>query len=277
MRPMRLLTGLLFAAGRLSSRVSVVLNYAACGTMSLADVKDGIRQSWEGFHSREEDIATGLMDWERDLVARFVRPGEAVLIVGAGSGRDVIPLVERRCHVTGIEPAAVALGLARKVLRARQLPATLIEGFFEDVAVPGRFDVVMFSYYSYSYVPEARRRIAALRKAASCLTAGARVLISYPPLPGPHPLLIRVARATAAICRTDWRLEPGDHVTIQSSAFRGYTHAFADGEIEREAQAAGLDVVYHARYPDPVAALQMRADARSIAAGAGPSASSRRP
>jgi SAM-dependent methyltransferase len=238
---MRLLTGLLLGAARLSSRVSLVLTYAACGTVSLADLKDGIRQSWEGFHSREEDIATGLMDWERDLVARFVQPGDAVLVVGAGSGRDVIPLIERRCHVPGIEPAA----------------ATLIEGFFEDVAIPGRFDVVMFSYFSYSYVPEARRRIAALRKAASCLTAGGRILISYPPLAGPHPLLIRVARATAAICRTDWRLEPGDHVSIQSSALRGYAHAFADGEIEREARAAGLDVVYHARHPDPVAALQI--------------------
>src|SRR4029453_7212897 len=212
-----------------------------------------IRQSWEGFHSREEDIATGLMDWERDLVARFVQPGDAVLVVGAGSGRDVIPLIERRCHVTGIEPAAAALDRARQVLRARQLPATLIEGFFEDVAIPGRFDVVMFSYFSYSYVPEARRRIAALRKAASCLTAGGRILISYPPLAGPHPLLIRVARATAAICRTDWRLEPGDHVSIQSSALRGYAHAFADGEIEREARAAGLDVVHHAIHPDPCA------------------------
>lgn len=262
MRRMRLLTGLLFAAGRLSSRASLVLNYAGCGTMRFADVKDGIRQSWQGFHSRDEDIAIGLMDWERDLVERFVRPGEAVLIVGAGSGRDVIALVERGCHVTGVEPAAAALGLARKVLGARQLPATLIEGFFEDVEVPGRFDVVMFSYFSYSYMPEADRRIAALRKAASSLTAGGRILISYPPMPGPHPFLIRVARAAAAICRSDWRLEPGDYVTIQGSAFRGYVHAFADGEIEREAQAAGLDVVYHFRYPDPVAALQRRADER---------------
>ena len=261
MRPMRLLTGLLFAAGRFSSRVSLVLNYAASGTMSLADVKDGIRESWEGFHSRDEDIATGLMDWERDLVARFVRPGEAVLVVGAGSGRDVIALVERDCHVTGVEPAATALNLARDALRARQLTATLIEGFFEDVAVPGRFDVVLFSYFAYSYVPQASRRIAALRKAASCLTAGGRVLISYPPMPWPHPLLIRVARVAAAICRTDWRLEPGDYVTVQGSAFRGYVHAFAEGEIEREAEAAGLDVVHHVRYPDPVAVLQRRAGA----------------
>ena len=259
---MRLLTGSLLAAGRLSSRVSVVLTYAACGTISLADFRDGIRQSWEGFNSREEDIAIGLMDWERDLVARFVRPGEAVLVVGAGSGRDVIALIERGCHVTGIEPAAAALGLARKALCARQLSATLLEGFFEDVAIPGTFDVVMFSWHSYSYVPEARRRIAALRKAASCLTAGGRILISYPLRTGPPPLIIRVARATAAICRTDWRLEPGDHVRMQGGAFRGYTHAFADGEIEREAQAAGLDVVYHARQPDSVAALQIRADAR---------------
>jgi hypothetical protein len=66
---MRLLTGLLFAAGRLSARVSLVLNYAACGTMSLAEVKESIRQSWEGFHGRDEDIATGLMDWERNLAS----------------------------------------------------------------------------------------------------------------------------------------------------------------------------------------------------------------
>ena len=108
-------------------------------------------------------------------------------------------------------------------------------------------------------MPQASRRIAALRKAASCLTAGGRVLISYPPMPWPHPLLIRVARVAAAICRTDWRLEPGDYVTVQGSAFRGYVHAFAEGEIEREAEAAGLDVVHHVRYPDPVAVLQRRA------------------
>ena len=255
---MRLLTRLLVAAGRFSGRVSLVLNYAACGTMRLADVKDGIRESWEGFHGRDEDIATGLMAWERDLVSRFIPSGAAVLVVGAGSGRDVIPLVERGCRVTGVEPATVALGLARAALRARQLQAALIEGFFEDVVVPGRFDVVMFSYYAYSYMPEARRRVEALRKAASCLADGGRILLSYPPMPRSHPLLIRVARATAAICRSDWRLEPGDHVTIQGSAFRGYVHAFADGEIERESHAAGLDIVHHAAYPDPVAVLQRR-------------------
>ena len=224
--------------------------------MRLADVRDGIRQSWGGFHSREEDVATGLMDWERDLVERFIHPGDAVLIVGAGSGRDVIPLVERGCTVTGVEPAAVPLTIARKILRARDLSAMLVEGFFEDVALPGRFDIVMFSYYAYSYIPESRRRIAALRKAGALLNGGGRIVISYPPLPPPHPLLIRIARATAAVCRSDWRLEPGDHITIHSGAFRGYTHAFLSGEIEDEARAAGLEVTYHSTYPDPVAVLE---------------------
>jgi SAM-dependent methyltransferase len=252
---MRVLSRSLFALGRLSARVSTVLNYAAAGTMSLVEVKDAIREAWKDYHTRDEDIAAGLFDWERDLATRFIRPGDAVLIVGAGSGRDVIALVERRCTVTGIEPAPAPLTIARKVLRDRQLVATLIEGFFEDVALSGRFDVVMFSYYCYSYIPESRRRIAALRKAAAHLNDGGRILVSYPLMPQPHPMLISLGRAVAAVCRSNWRLEQGDVITVHSNAFRGYAHAFRAGEIEREAEAAGLQVLYHASYPDPIVAL----------------------
>jgi SAM-dependent methyltransferase len=255
---MRLLNRTLFSLGLLSARASVLLNYIAISTLSLAELKNGIRLSWEGFHNREEDVASGLMDWERNLVERFVPPGATVLVVGAGSGRDVIPLVERGCSVTGVEPAATSLDMARRLLRERHLSATLIEGFFEDVAVPGRFDVVMFSYYSYSYIPESRRRIAALRKAADHLSDGGRILVSHAPLPSPRPILIRVARITAALCRTDWRLEPGDVITAHSGGFHAYTHAFQGGELEREAAEAGLQIVYRSDYPDPVAVLGAR-------------------
>jgi SAM-dependent methyltransferase len=252
---MRLLTRALFGLGQTAARASIVINYAAAGTLNLADVKDGIRESWEAFHNREEDIATGLMDWERNLVDRFVPPGANVLIVGAGSGRDVIPLVERGCRVTGVEPASVPLTIARRVLQRRGLAATLVEGFFEDVSISGPFDVVMFSYYSYSYIPESTRRIAALRKAASLVTVDGPIVVSYPPLPAPHPVLITIARGVAAACRRDWRLEPGDHITIHSRAFRGFAHTFGEGEIERESAAAGLRIAYQVKYPDPVVVL----------------------
>jgi len=252
---MRFVTGLLFSLGRFSARVSLLSNYVAASTLSLADVKDGIRGSWDGFYVRDEDIASGLMDWEQDLVTRFIRPGAAVLLIGAGSGRDLIPLAEKQCRVTGVEPASSALDAARRALRERQLEATLIEGFFEDVRLSGSFDAVMFSFFSYSYIPESHRRIAALRKAAAHLAPGGHVLISYPPMLQPRPILITVARASGAICRSDWRLEPGDVVTIRNGGFGGYAHAFRPEEIEREATAAGLRFAYRRDYPDPVAAL----------------------
>ena len=46
----------------------------------------------------------GLMDWERDLFDRFVTPGATVLVIGAGTGRDVIPLVERGCRSPASSP-----------------------------------------------------------------------------------------------------------------------------------------------------------------------------
>ncbi len=131
----------------------------------------------------------------------------------------------------------------------------MLEGFFEDVDLSGHFDVVIFSFYSYSYIPQSRRRIAALRKAAGSLTANGRILVSYPPLQAPHQVLIALGRAAGAVCRTDWRLEPGDLITAHSGGFRGYAHAFQSGELTKEGCAAGLRCVFRSDYPDPVAVL----------------------
>jgi SAM-dependent methyltransferase len=252
---MRLASRAFFVLGHLSARVSNVSNHLAVGMMSLDQMKDGIRQSWEGFYGRDEDVVMGLMDWERDLVDRFMAPGAAVLVIGAGSGRDVTPLIERGCRVTAVEPAATSLAVLRRTLATRKLQATLVEGFFEDVAIDGPFDAIVFSFYSYSYIPESRRRVAALRKAATLLRDGGHILVSYAPLPGPRPILIRIGRAAGALCRTDWRLEAGDLVSVHSGGFRGFAHAFQRGELDREAAAANLRVVYRKGYPDPVAAL----------------------
>jgi len=253
--PMPFVTRVLSSGGRVSGFVSTLLHYFAAATLRLADLKEGIRDTWQGFNSREADIAAGLMDWERDLVDRFVKPGDAVLVIGSGSGRDLIALAERGCHVTGVEPADSALEIARRVVRDRQLSADLVEGFFEDVRLSGRFSVVMFSYHCYSYIPESRRRIDALRKAATHLTAGGHILLSYATLNRPRPVIIRLARAVGVMCGSDWRLEPGDLVAREGFFYR-YGHAFSSEEIATEVAAAGLRVVYRHDSPvNPVMAL----------------------
>ena len=250
---MRFITCVFVGAARVSGGVSTLFHYFAASTLRLADLKEGIQNAWHGFNSREADVAAGLMFWEEDLVQRFVTPGAAVLVVGCGSGRDVLPLVERGCRVTGVDPAAIALSLARRVLRQRQLSADLIEGFFEDVQLSGHFDVVMFSYYSYSYIPESARRIRALRDAAARLAAGGHVLVSYPAMIRPRPFMVRFARIVGILSGSDWRLEPGDLVLLsrfRSRFYYSYAHAFQPGEIEAESAAAGLRIVYRREWPD---------------------------
>jgi SAM-dependent methyltransferase len=252
---MRFITRVFFLAGRLSDGASSLFHYLAASTLGLAELREGIRHTWQGYNSREADLDAGLMLWEKDLIGRFVAPGATVLVIGCGSGRDLIALADRGCQVTGIEPASSALEVARRVLRERQIPATLIEGFFEDVQPLGAFDVVTFSCYCYSLIPESRRRIAVLRQAAAHLTAGGHILISYPSLRRAWPIIIRLARAVGALCGSDWRLEPGDLVARHGS-FYNYAHAFRPEEIETEAAAAGLRVVYRRDSPDdPVVSL----------------------
>lgn len=242
----RVVASVLFHAGRTADRLARLSCYLAIGTFRLADMRESIRQSWEDFHGAESPQAVRLLPWEDVLVERFMPPGSHVLVIGCGSGRDLAALAERGCQVTGVEPSDSAIGQAQRMLRERNVPATLVPGFFEDVPVPGAFDAVIFSYYCYAFIPVSRRRIDALRKAAALLKPGGHVLVSHASgIVRPRAALIRIARMVGALSGSDWRLEAGDVVweNRRSRPSYSYTHAFAAGELEREAAAAGLTTV----------------------------------
>ena len=62
----------------------------------------------------------------------------------------------------------------------------------------------------------------------------------------PRAVFGTLARVMGAVCRTDWRLEPGDMVWENRGARLAYSyaHAFSPGEVEAEASAAGLRPVF---------------------------------
>ncbi len=242
----RLLAALLFWNGRMAQRAVRLTDYLAVGTRQLADMRNDSLRMWQAFYERHRSHESRLMSWEIDFADRFIRPGDEVLLIGCGSGRDLLPLAERNCRVTGIEPVRAALDIAHRTLAERGLSATLIEGVFEDASIVGAFDTVIFSYYCYSAIPESRTRVAMLRKAAGVLKHDGHIVLSVASnTPRPNGILVRVGQLSSALCRSDWRLEPGDLVwnNREGHPSYSYTHAFTPGEIEGEARAADLTVV----------------------------------
>ena len=222
------------------------------GTLRLRDVRAGVEDNWSGFVTDAAEIESGLDPAEAAVVARFIGVNDRVLVVGCGTGRDVIPLVRMGCQVVGIDPVAHAVGIARRELAARGLAASIVEGYFEDAPVPGTFDVILFSNLCYSYIPERERRTKLLRKAAGLLSPGGKILVTH--LAARSPFRTRMLwsmRAAARLTRSDWHPEAGDHlVPINGARARfGFEHFFAPGELEREAADAGLLVLPHREHP----------------------------
>lgn len=224
----------------------------AAATLRFREVRAGIEDTWRGFVADEGEIDAGLDPAEAAVVSRFIAPGDRVLVVGCGTGRDVIPLVRMGCDVVGIDPVREAAAAARSALEARGLRAPVIDGYFEDAQIPGSFDVILFSNHCYSYIPERRRRVGVLRKAADRLTGRGRLLVTY--IASPSPVgnrSWRLMRAIGSLTNTDWQLEAGDRLEPLDGG-RGsfaYEHLFGPGELEDEARDAGLTVLPHREHP----------------------------
>jgi SAM-dependent methyltransferase len=248
MSPLRsIVARLLFQADRMADRISRTSAYLAVGTRRLVDMQVDHERAWDRFYAQHGGQDTRLLNWEEECVGRFVMPGKDVLIVGCGGGRDLVALGDRDCRLTGIDPSGGGIRIAERLSRVRGVPAKLIHGFFEDTPIPDSFDVVIFSYYCYAAIPMASRRIAALKKAAALVNPGGHVIVSHAiGIERPRAILIRLARLAGALTRSDWRLEPGDLVANNRERVPSYsfTHVFEAGELEAEAAAADLRVVF---------------------------------
>jgi len=242
----------LFGCGRFLDRAATLAFYAAAGTARIENLRRAIQRQWEEAGALESDtsILPGLMGWEQDFYLRFLRPGDRILVVGCGTGRDLIALLDLGYRVEGLDVGPECVARAHLVLDKRGLVAPLYAGAIETVELAGSFDVFIFSWFCYSYIPQSERRIGVLRRVKGHLNPGGRLLISYQVLPRvPRRLPIRLAQLVARITGSDWHPEYGDLLlpSWRDRSFAHYEHSFQPGAIEAEAQAAGLRVVFHER------------------------------
>jgi tellurite methyltransferase len=129
---------------------------------------------WAGEYARDPEryvFGTAASDWAREI-ARLVRPGDAVLDLGCGEGRDSVFFAGLGAAVTGVDLSTDGLAKARRLARQRGVRVRWIEGDMTEALPAGRFDLI-FSCGTIHYVPRAERR-ALFRRLAAMTRPGGR-------------------------------------------------------------------------------------------------------
>ncbi|HEV8310407.1 MAG TPA: methyltransferase domain-containing protein [Methylomirabilota bacterium] len=247
--------------GRLLERAAALPSYAAAGTVRLEELRQAIRSEWDEADANDSQayIASGLTFWERDLYLRLVKREDDILVVGCGTGRELLALLESGYRAVGLDLSPRAITVARRTLSDRGLATQLITGAIETLPLASRFDVVIFANHCYSYVPQSRVRIDTLRKVTAALNPGGRIVVSYfVAQPPPSRLPMRLTQLVAWLSGADWRPEYGDvfRVAPHGRALGHYEHRFPAAEFEQEVRAAGLVSLFH----DPNAGLAALTD-----------------
>ncbi len=231
---------------RSNSDLARVMTAIAAGTFSESELEQARVRHWAAFADDHPTRKQGLFPWEVRFYSPFMRPGVRLLVVGAGSGRDVLCFIRDGCIVRAIDESADALqGLLRRVAQA-ELSVDVTPRSIVDFESDERFDLVVFSWLAYILIPARKLRLASLRRAAEALVPGGRILISYKPGSG-SPRLGGLSRMVAKLTG-GWPPEDFEEFQFSGTARlpRVYHSRFyTPEEIEGEARDAGLDVISH--------------------------------
>jgi SAM-dependent methyltransferase len=257
----RFLVRSIWRCAKVCESISGAFGFAAAAALPRAAFAAASVEGWSKYAHGASSRQVGLHEWEEAFYRRFLRGGDRVLLVGCGSGRDLIPLAADGYETHGLDPSAEALEICARRLEQRGLSARLRRGLIEESDIDADYDVVIFSWLCYGYVVGRDARIAVLRRAARRLRPKGRILLSYMTrVPGGR-LGLRLARLVSRVTRSGWRPERGDLVVLTSteaplSLF--FEHRFSPEEIEGEARIAGLMAIEHdARGPDDVSTLAL--------------------
>lgn len=244
-------------------RVSRVLERAGRGlavaSLTRAEIDDLSVSEWEAF-GRDSPVEQPFA-WEADLFARHIRPGDSILVVGAGSGRDVLPLLAAGHAVTALDIAPEALRALSERARSRGFTVATIHASIVDAELPREaFDVVLLSWFCFSYLHGSAERRAALARSRSTLRPAGRILLSYPFRGDSRPPVATAPWIARVIARVlgGMETEPGDDCIVSGTPLRPgvfFTHPFRPRDLEDEVKSFGFPVAFHDQFGNGVGVL----------------------
>jgi hypothetical protein len=104
---------------------------------------------------------------------------------------------------------------------------------------------VIFSYFSYGYIPVAERRIELLKKLRANLADGGSIVLTYNPRR--RFALTPLTQLIAWLCGSPWRPQAGDVVYLMGRVEAPFftEHLFTEAELSEEARRAGYRAALH--------------------------------
>ncbi len=193
----------------------------------------------------------GLFSWEAEALDRFFGERGRVVLLGAGAGREVMPLIERGFEVDAFE-CHEGLREAGNLLLAEQGFSASIMPMERDrcPALEGPYDGVIVGWGMLTLVQGRETRIRLLRDLRSVVSPEAPLLLSFFIMPNGHRSYRLAWRVAAILRRVMGRERPdfGDYLSPR------YAHFFTQESMEAEMREAGWRPVFFDRrtYPHAV-------------------------
>ena len=198
----------------------------------------------------------GLHESEVLLCNRYFRPGQALLDIGCGAGREAFGFAQRDLQVTGIDVCpkliADAKTAAGQSLNGRA-PNFSVGSLTRLDFPPASFDIIYLASDIYTGVPGRRNRVKALERCRQIVRPGGWVIfpvkVSSPDSVRIH-LLVEAPRSAVRWLVPELVPERGDRWKSEGTGPNRrvfFRHSFFDEEeVVSEAKSAGLRFVERA-------------------------------
>lgn len=190
-------------------------------------------------YTDEQYIRSGLWDWEERALDKHFTGADRILVTSAGSGREVLGLLERGFDPSGFEPNPGLVEVGSRVLASAGYPGRLIGCARDEFpASAGDADGLLFGWASYMLIQGRTQRIAFLRSARERVPRGAPLLLSY--FLRPVTRYFGIVRSIAAPFRMVQRSEP---VELGDALTPNFVHHFTSAELDGELRGGGFRAV----------------------------------
>lgn len=190
----------------------------------------------------EEYIMRGLFSWEQMAVHRYFKGCKRLLLIGAGTGREVLALMRQGYQVDGFECNARLREHANGLLARNGFAPGIQPAAPNTCPDTGRkYDGLIVGWGAYTHVRPRETRTAFLKGLRTLVDAGAPILLSFVTRSGRGPryrIIAAIANTLRWLLRRD-RIEIGDDLDPHPG------RAFTESEIDGELREGGFALAFY--------------------------------